>query len=671
MSVPAQTQKRIDELRREIREHNYRYYVLDDPAVPDAEYDRLLRELEKLEEAHPEAVTPDSPTQRVGAPPEAGFETVRHRVPMLSLSNAFSEEEARKFDERVRKRLGVDRVTYAAEPKLDGVAVSLLYRDGVLVQGATRGDGTSGENITGNLRTIESIPLRLRGDHRGEIEVRGEVYMPRRGFLEYNERARQRGEKPLINPRNAAAGSLRQLDPSVTASRPLGFFCYGTDRNRYPGLPDRHSEVLAKLREWGLPVSPENDTATGIEGCLDFHRRLGDRREKLPYDIDGAVYKVDSHDQQDELGFVSRAPRWALAHKYPAEEEMTTVRGIEVQVGRTGAVTPVARLEPVFVGGVTVTNATLHNEDEVRRKDVRVGDTVFVRRAGDVIPEVVKVVTKKRPRGARPWKMPAECPACGSRIVREEGESVSRCTGGLVCPAQRRESLKHFASRRAMDIDGLGDKLVEQLMDRELVRSVADVYRLDAGRIAELERMGEKSAENLVRAIEASKDCSLARFLFALGIREVGETTAAALAAHFGRLDALMEAGEEALEAVPDVGPVVASHVRRFFEEEHNRQIIRELLDAEVRPRESEPVSAADSVLAGKTFVLTGAMEAMTRDKAKDRLTALGARVTSSVSKKTDYVVAGTDPGSKLDKANELGVEVLDEKAFLKLLDEE
>ncbi len=496
MSAPEKIKKRVEELRESIREHNYRYYVLNDPQIPDAQYDRLLRELEELEDEYPDTVTDDSPTRRVGAPPEAGFAEVEHRVPMLSLANAFSEEEVERFDERVRKRLGADRVTYAAEPKLDGVAVSLLYRDGRLARGATRGDGRTGEDITGNLRTVKAIPLRLRGEHRGDLEVRGEVYMPRDGFHAYNEQAKAHGEKALINPRNAAAGSLRQLDPAVTAKRPLAFYCYGAGQTDYPGLPDRHSQVLDRLREWGLPVNPENDVVEGLAGCLDYHRRLGDKRKELPYDIDGAVYKVDRHDEQQQLGFVSRAPRWALAHKYPAEEEMTRVRDIEVQIGRTGAVTPVARLEPVFVGGVTVTNATLHNEDEVHRKDVRAGDMVYVRRAGDVIPEVVKVVESERPKNTKPWKMPAECPACGSRIVREEGEAVSRCTGGLVCPAQRRESLKHFASRGAMDIDGLGEKLVGQLMDRGLVASIADIYRLEANQLAGLERMGEKSAEN-------------------------------------------------------------------------------------------------------------------------------------------------------------------------------
>lgn len=669
MTVPEKTKKHIEQLREEIREHNYRYYVLNEPEIPDAEYDRLLRELQKLEEKYPETVTPDSPTQRVGAPPEEGFAEVRHRVPMLSLSNAFSEEEVRKFDERVRKRLGVDSVDYAFEPKMDGVAVSLLYRDGVLVRGATRGDGETGEDITANLRTVQAIPLRLRGEHEGELEVRGEVYMPREGFLEYNEKARKQGEKPLINPRNAAAGSLRQLDPQVTARRPLAFFCYGAGHTDYPGMPDRHIEVLEKLRDWGLPTNPENDRVTGVDRCIELFGKLGRKRSDLPYDIDGAVYKVDRHDQQEKLGFVSRAPRWAIAHKYPAEEELTRVRDIEVQVGRTGAATPVARLEPVFVGGVTVTNATLHNEDEVRRKDVRVGDHVYVRRAGDVIPEVIKVVKSKRPKSARPWKMPSECPVCGSKIVREAEEAVSRCTGGLVCEAQRRESLKHFASRRAMDIDGLGDKLVEQLMDRGLVRSVADVYRLEKEQLIGLERMGEKSAENLLTAIDRSRRRPLPRFLFALGIREVGEATARALAAHFGTLKNLMEASEAELLEVPDVGPVVASHIRRFFEEEHNREVIDELLAAGVTPEETEPVRAGASALAGRTFVLTGALESMTRDEAKERLTVLGAKVTSSVSGKTDYLVAGSEPGSKLDKAKELDVEVLDEKAFLELLD--
>ncbi|HHH35732.1 MAG TPA: NAD-dependent DNA ligase LigA [Gammaproteobacteria bacterium] len=669
MKIPSQVIRRVEELRREIETHNYYYYVLDAPVIPDAEYDRLLRELQELERRYPQLVTPDSPTQRVGAAPVEAFGTVRHEIPMLSLDNAFSDDEVRDFHRRVTERLGVAHVDYAAEPKLDGLAVSLRYEEGRLVRGSTRGDGYTGEDITQNVRTIHAIPLRLRGKaHPRVLEVRGEVYMPLSGFHELNRRQERAGEKPFANPRNAAAGSLRQLDPRITAGRPLSIYCYGVGVVEGARLPGRHSEVLNRLREWGLRVPEHLEVVRDAEGCLDYYRRMAERRPDLDYEIDGVVYKVDRLDLQERLGFVSRAPRWAIAHKFPAQEELTRVLAIDVQVGRTGALTPVARLEPVFVGGVTVTSATLHNEDEVRRKDVRVGDTVIVRRAGDVIPEVVAVVKERRPRGARPFRMPKKCPVCGSEVVRAEGEAIARCSGGLFCPAQRKEAIRHFASRRAMDIEGLGDKLVDQLVERGLVKDVADLYTLSEDQLAGLERMGRKSAANLVAALERSKTTSLARFLYALGIREVGEATAQTLAAHFGSLEALMDADEEALQAVPDVGPVVAAHIRAFFRQKHNREVIRRLRDLGVRWPEQPPRKAEALPLAGKTFVLTGALESMTRDEAKARLQALGARVSGSVSRRTDCVVAGADPGSKYRKARELGVSIIDEAAFLALL---
>ncbi len=668
MAVPAQVRREAASLRRQIERHNYLYYVLDAPEIPDAEYDRLLRRLQALEARYPELVTPDSPTQRVGAQPAEGFAEVRHAVPMLSLANAFSDEEARDFDRRVRERLGRDGpVDYAVEPKLDGLAVSLRYEGGVLVQGATRGDGTVGEDVTQNVRTIRSVPLRLLGEAPPRVlEVRGEVIMTHEGFARLNREQEARGEKTFANPRNAAAGSLRQLDPRITATRPLEFFAYGIGETAGWRLPRRHSEVLARLRDWGLRINHHARRVKGIEACLAYHREMLRERARLPYDIDGVVYKVDRLDWQAALGNVARAPRWALAHKFPAQEELTVLRGIEVQVGRTGALTPVAKLDPVFVGGVTVTSATLHNEDEIRRKDVRIGDTVIVRRAGDVIPEVVGVVKSRRPRRARRFKMPDRCPVCGSRVERLEGEAVARCTGGLYCPAQRREAIRHFASRRAMDIEGLGDKLVAQLDEKGLVRDVADLYRLERGQLAGLARMGEKSADNLIRALERSKHTTLARFLYALGIRNVGEATAQALAEHFGDLDAIMRARREALEAVPDVGPVVAESIHNFFREPHNQQVIRKLLRAGVSwPRVRQQAAGP---LAGKTFVLTGTLAGMTRDEAKARLQALGAKVTGSVSRKTDYVVVGSDPGAKADKAAALGVPRLDEAAFLRLL---
>ncbi|HFD79290.1 MAG TPA: NAD-dependent DNA ligase LigA [Gammaproteobacteria bacterium] len=662
-------QQRAEKLREQIRYHNYRYYVLDDPEIPDAEYDRLMRELQELERAHPELVTPDSPTQRVGAAPQEGFRQVRHEVPMLSLENAFDDEELADFDRRVRERLGVEEIEYAAEPKLDGLAVSLLYEDGRLVQGATRGDGTIGEDITANVRTIHSVPLKLlKRDWPARLEVRGEVIISHEGFRRLNEEAEAQGHKAFANPRNAAAGSLRQLDPRVTAQRPLEIYCYGVGLVEGGSLPERHSAIMKRLRSWGLRVYRGIDVVKGLEGCIAYYRRMEHQRESLPFDIDGVVFKVDRLDYQRQLGFVARAPRWAIARKFPAQEELTRVLAIDVQVGRTGAVTPVARLEPVFVGGVTVTSATLHNEDEVHRKDVRVGDTVIVRRAGDVIPEIVSVIKERRPKGARPFVMPKKCPVCGSDIERIEGEAVARCTGGLYCPAQRKEAIKHFASRRAMDIDGLGDKLVEQLVDKGLIKDVAGLYELDVETLAGLERMGEKSARNLVAAIEKSKSTTLERFLYALGIREVGEATARVLAQEFGSLDALMEADEERLENIRDIGPVVARHIVHFFRQKHNREVIQRLLDAgihwpRVRRRKWQP-------LAGKTYVLTGMLAGMTRDEARQKLEQRGARVSGSVSKKTTAVIAGEKAGSKLAKAEQLGVPVLSEDELMKLLGE-
>ena len=673
MAASSDTAKEVESLRDQIRHHNYRYHVLDDPEIPDAEYDRLVRALQALEAEHPDLVTPDSPTQRVGDQPIAAFGTVEHRLPMLSLDNAFSEDELRDFNRRVLDRLdidGGDSLDYAAEPKLDGAAVSLLYVGGVLERAATRGDGTRGEDITHNIRTIDSVPLRLIGQgYPGTMEVRGEVFMPKAGFEAYNEKARAAGEKTFVNPRNAAAGSLRQLDPKLTAERPLDIYVYSVGIVEDGNLPDNHSDVLDQLQDWGLKSCPERRLVKGVEGCLAFYADVGARRESLSYEIDGVVYKVNSFALQRELGFVSRAPRWAIAHKFPAQEELTIVNGVEFQVGRTGAITPVARLEPVFVGGVTVSNATLHNIDELNRKDVRVGDTVIVRRAGDVIPEVVSVIESRRPKGTRKVQLPKKCPVCGSKVAREEGEAVARCTGGLFCPAQRAESLKHFVSRRAMDVDGLGAKLIEQLVANDRINSPADLYGLELDELAAMERMGEKSAQNLVNAIEKSKETTLARFLFALGIREVGEATAASLADHFGSFAGIMEATDEQLLEVPDVGPVVAHRIRAFLDEEHNLDVIRRLQESGVQWDESEPVKAAtDGPLSGQTFVLTGTLSEMTRDEAKALIQGQGGKVTGSVSKKTSYVVFGERAGSKLTKARDLGVETLDETAFQELL---
>jgi DNA ligase (NAD+) len=661
----SQARARIDELRRELDRHNYSYYVLDEPTVPDAEYDRLMRELQELESAHPELRSPDSPTQRVGGEPLDGFEAVRHRIPMLSLANAFSDEEVRAFHERVIKGLETEHADYVAEPKLDGVAISLRYEQGRLAQAATRGDGNSGEDVTANVRTIAAIPLRLREkDWPDSLEVRGEIYMPLAGFRVYNEMAREEGLKELVNPRNAAAGSLRQLDSRITAQRPLAFYAYALVLET--GLPESHYEQLQLLKRWGFPVNPEVRRVRDADGCLAYYRELGEKRTGLPYDIDGVVYKVEMREQQQTLGFVSRAPRWAIAQKFPAQEEITRLLGIDIQVGRTGALTPVARLEPVFVGGVTVTNATLHNLDEIRRKDVRVGDWVVVRRAGDVIPEVARVVRERRQGDPDEFRMPAECPVCGSAVERGEGEAVYRCTGGLFCGAQRVRSIRHFASRKAMDIEGLGDKLVDQLVDTGLVRSIADLYRLEREQLAGLERMGEKSADNLLAQLQRSKTPELGRLLYALGIREVGEVTAAALARYFGTLQRVAGASEEELVEVPDVGPIVAGHVHAFFREEHNLRILEELRAAGLRPR-AVVVDEGEQPLSGQTWVLTGALS-MPRARAKALLESLGARVTGSVSANTDYLLAGEAAGSKLSKAEKLGIEVLDESAFQDLM---
>jgi DNA ligase (NAD+) len=669
MSVPSETRTRVADLRRQIEQHNYRYYVLDDPEVSDAEYDRLLRELQDIEARFPELVTPDSPTQRVGATPVSEFGEVVHRLPMLSLENAFSEEEVRDFDRRVRERLGVESVDYAAEPKLDGLAVSLTFENGRFTVGATRGDGAVGEDVTRNLRAVRAVPLQLRGErYPALLEVRGEVFMPIAGFERFNAQAEARGEKPYVNPRNAAAGSLRQLDPRLTAQRPLDIYFYGVGHVEQGSLPLRHSEVLRALRDWGLKTSPEARVVQGLAGCLEYYADIGRRRAALSHQIDGVVYKVDDLTAQQKLGFVSRAPRWALAHKFPAEEETTVVRAIEFQVGRTGALTPVARLEPVFVGGVTVSNATLHNMDEVGRKDVRVGDTIVIRRAGDVIPEVVKVLLERRPPHTEPVRLPSRCPQCQSAVERVPEQAIARCTGGLFCPAQRKESLRHFASRRALDIAGLGASLIDQLVTTGRVETPADLYSLELERLAELERMGEKSASKLLSALERSKKTTLPRFLYALGIRDVGEATARALALHFHDLDPLLAASARDIERVPDVGPVVAASVHRFFEQPHNREVIDALRKHGVHWPLMKGAAAQDSPFSGKTWVLTGTLSVMTREAAQEKILALGGKVSGSVSKKTDYVIAGAEAGSKLRKAEELGVKVLSEEQFLELL---
>lgn len=666
-------------LRAEIARHDHAYYVLDAPTIPDAEYDRLFRELQAIEQVHPALRSADSPTQRVGGKPLAQFAAVRHRIPMLSIRTETDTEAsgAFVFDSRVRsalKRNDEDPpIEYAAELKFDGLAISLRYEDGVLVQGATRGDGETGEDVTANVRTVKAIPLRLRGEAPPVLEIRGEVYMRRDDFERLNTRQADAGDKTFVNPRNAAAGSIRQLDPSIAARRPLSFFAYGLGDTGEWTPPATHAEVLDVIAAFGLPVCEHRAVVQGAQGLADFHARMGALRDTLPFDIDGVVYKVNSRALQQQLGFVTREPRWAVAHKYPAQEAVTLLRDIEVQVGRTGALTPVARLEPVFVGGVTVTNATLHNQDEIDRKDVRIGDWVIVRRAGDVIPEVVAPVLERRsgepPRFVLLERFPT-CPVCGSHVVRGEDEAVARCTGGLFCPAQRKQALLHFAGRRAMDIEGLGDKLVDQLVDAAIVKTPVDLYRLGVLALANLERMGEKSAQNLLMAIEKSRSTTLARFIFALGIRNVGEATARDLARHFGNLDALVAADVDALQQVPDVGPIVAQCIADFFGEPHNREVIEQLRAAGVQWAEGEPQGTVAGALAGKTFVLTGTLPTLSRDEAKALIEARGGKVAGSVSKKTHYVIAGAEAGSKLDKAQALGLAILDEDGLRALLNE-
>jgi DNA ligase (NAD+) len=664
--------ERIRTLRAEIERHNRQYYVLDAPLISDAEYDQLFRELQALEAEHPQLLSADSPTQRVGAAPLSEFATVAHATPMLSLENKFTNEDVADFDRRIHKELGwEDEVAYAADPKFDGLAVSLSYEQGILVRGATRGDGTTGEDVTANLRTLHSIPLRLQGSgwpHR--FEVRGEVLIWRSDFERLNARQRELGEKEFVNPRNAAAGSLRQLDPRITARRPLRFFAYGVGTVKGTSLPATHSALLNQLAEWGFPAAPERRCVRGLAGLLSYFDDIRQRRESLPYDIDGVVYKVDDFAAQDRFNTTAHHPTFAIAHKFPAEEAVTELLDISIQVGRTGALTPVARLAPVFVGGVTVTNATLHNEDEVLRKDLCIGDTVVVRRAGDVIPEVVRVLPERRPAVARRFVMPQTCPVCGSQVVRHPDEAVTRCSGGLYCPAQRKQALLHFASRRALDIEGLGDKLVEQLVDSDIVRTPADLFRLDLAKLTNLDRMGEKSARNLLAAIEQSKHTTLARFIYALGIRNVGEATARDLARYFGSLERLLAADEAQLMLVPDVGPTIARSIRQFFCEPHNIKVIRDLSEGKVFDDGQTPAPTGRAV-AGKVFVLTGTLPSLTRDAAKAMVEAAGGKVGASVSKKTDCVVAGAEAGSKLEKARLLGVSILDEGQFLAMLNAE
>jgi DNA ligase (NAD+) len=680
----ASAAERVAALRAELHLHAHRYYVLDEPTIPDAEYDKLFKELQALEAAHPELLTPDSPTQRVGGKPLDQFASVRHKVPMLSIRTETDTEAtgAQNFDTRVRKELGLAEsdppVEYVAELKFDGLAMSLRYENGILVQAATRGDGEVGEDVTQNIRTINQIPLRLPADAPPVMEVRGEVYMRRADFEALNEKQREKiaqgakGEKTFVNPRNAAAGGVRQLDPALAARRRLSFFAYGLGDISPPeeGGPafETHFQLLLTLKSWGFPVAAQTQLAQGAPELIAFHQTMGKQRDSLPYDIDGVVYKVNSLALQKKMGFVTREPRWAVAHKYPAQEQLTTVLAIEVQVGRTGKLTPVAKLAPVFVGGVTVTNATLHNEDEARRKDVRVGDTVIVRRAGDVIPEVVSVLLDKRVQDAPQFTMPRKCPVCGSDAVREEDEADYRCTGGLFCGAQRKEAILHYAHRRAVEVEGLGDKLVEQLVDANVIRTLPDLYKLGLTALASLDRMAEKSANNLLEALEKSKQTTLPRFLFGLGIRHVGEATAKELARHFGKLDAIMDATEAQLLEVSDVGPIVAQSIRTFFEQAHNREVVEQLRACGVAWEEGEPAARAPQPLSGKTFVITGTLPTLSRDEAKDRVEAAGGKVAGSVSKKTDYVVAGEEAGSKLVKAQTLGVPVIDEAALLALL---
>ena len=666
-----EVEKKIESLRALIRQYDYQYYALDAPTISDSEYDGIFRELSALEAQFPTFISTDSPTQRVGAASLKAFVTVNHRMAMLSLNNAFEEIELLAFDKRIRETLGIEVIEYAVEPKFDGLAITLTYEYGIFIQGATRGDGYTGENVTHNLRTIKAIPSKLSTRKPPKLlEVRGEVLMFKADFQRLNEMQVQKEEKLFANPRNAAAGSLRQLDPNITATRPLSFFAYGLGANE--GVPSfsSHHESIDYLESLCIPVSRQRTVTQGVNGLLNYYKNIGQVRDSLPFDIDGVVYKVNSLRQQDELGFVSRAPRWAIAHKFPAQEAFTIVKDITVQVGRTGAITPVARLQPVFVGGVTVTNATLHNEDEVRRKDVHIGDMVSVRRAGDVIPEVIAVVLEKRPANARVFVMPTTCPQCGSHIVKLEGEAVARCTGGLVCPAQRKQAIIHFASRRALDIEGLGEKLVDQLVEADLVHTLADIYQLDLTTLANLERMAEKSAENLLDSLRKSKQTTLVRFIYGLGIRNVGEATAKELARYFGNLPALMAADVTVLQQVADIGPIVAESLVQFFAEPHNQEVIAKLIAFGVTWHDTDGQSTLRGGLTGKTFVLTGSLPNLSRDNAKALIEAVGGKVSGSVSKKTDYVVAGAEAGSKLDKAQNLGLMILDEAGFLAFLDE-
>lgn len=661
-------QQQIDTLRQDLRRYEYEYHVLDNPTIPDAEYDRLFHQLKALEAAHPELITADSPTQRVGAKPLSGFAQIRHEIPMLSLDNAFSDEEFYAFVKRIEDRLIhlPEPLTFCCEPKLDGLAVSILYVNGVLTQAATRGDGTTGEDITANIRTIRNIPLQLLMDNPpARLEVRGEVFMPHAGFERLNQQALEKGEKTFANPRNAAAGSLRQLDPKITSKRPLVLNAYGIGIAEGVDLPNTHYDRLQWLKSIGIPVNPEIRLCNGTDEVLDFYRDIQNKRSSLGYDIDGTVLKINDIALQEKLGFISKAPRWAIAYKFPAQEELTRLNDVEFQVGRTGAITPVAKLEPVFVAGVTVSNATLHNGDEIERLDIAIGDTVVIRRAGDVIPQIIGVLHDRRPADARPIVFPETCPVCDSAIVRIEGEAVARCTGGLFCAAQRKEALKHFVSRKAMDIDGVGGKLIEQLVDRELVHTPADLFKLDLTTLTRLERMGTKSAENALASLEKAKNTTLARFIFALGIREVGEATALNLANHFKTLEALQNADLEALQQVPDVGEVVANRILAFWHEPHNVAVVNDLIAQGVHWETVETKEITENRFKGKTVVLTGTLTQMGRNEAKALLQDMGAKVSGSVSAKTDFVIAGDAAGSKLTKAQELGVTVLTEEEFL------
>ncbi|NNM58769.1 MAG: NAD-dependent DNA ligase LigA [Legionellales bacterium] len=696
------TIEQIKNLRQAINEHNYRYYALDEPSIPDVEFDKLMRKLQELESLHPELITPDSPTQRVGTAPVKAFAEIRHEVPMLSLDNAFTEEEVLAFQQRISERLhSYDDIVFTCEPKLDGLAVSLLYREGLLISAATRGDGTVGEDITSNIRTLRDVPLQLRGNFPALLEVRGEVYMSKAGFAHLNDEARQHrplskltaesqkqgalerrtgatqlltsavefrkrsNEKIFVNPRNAAAGSLRQLDPRMTAQRPLSIYCYGIGQVSDDHIFQKHSEILQCLREWGCRVNELTEQKTTIAGCLDYYHAMQEKRESLPYEIDGVVYKVDDLALQRRLGFVSRAPRFALAHKFPAQEQVTVLLDVEFQVGRTGALTPVARLQPVFVGGATVSNATLHNMDEIQRKDIRIGDTVIVRRAGDVIPEVVAPLLDRRGEDTRAIELPEVCPVCQSTVYRSPDEARARCMGGLYCPAQRKEAIRHFAHRRAMDIEGLGDRIVEQLVNLGKVHTIADIYHLNLNQLTEMDRMGIKSAQNLLDAIAKSKTTTFARLIYGLGIRDVGETTAKSLANHYRDLSQLMEADKENLQTISDIGPIVAQSIHTFFSQKHNREVIERLLKAGIHWPQTERKAVLP--LQGQTYVLTGTLTAFSRDQAKAVLEGLGATVSGSVSKNTHAVIAGEAAGSKLDKALALGVPVLDEKEFVRL----